>query len=87
MSLRCFAMAKQEGWTCVTNDERLRRECRNEQVPVLWGLEVIALAVEAGGMLRSEATRIAEAIHESNPRYVTRAVVDRFLRRLRRKKS
>src|SRR5687768_9406067 len=32
----CLLLARDNGWTCVTNDKRLRRECAAEEVPVLW---------------------------------------------------
>src|SRR3990172_755989 len=47
----CLLLARAQGWTCVTNDGRLRRECQAEGIPVCWGLELVTLAVEAGGLL------------------------------------
>ena len=42
----CLLLARDNGWTCVTNDARLRRECVTERVPTLWGFELLALLVE-----------------------------------------
>ena len=50
----CLELARAEGWTCVTNDRPLRRECEAVGVPILWGLELIALTVEAGGLLPAQ---------------------------------
>jgi len=46
----CLLLARANGWTCVTNDGRLRRECATEGIATLWGLEVVALLVEDGAL-------------------------------------
>ena len=79
----CLLVAREEGWTCVTNDGALRRACIAENVPVLWGLEIMAEAVEVGAMTPDEAVFVAEAIHEQNPRYVTCAIVESFRQKVR----
>lgn len=33
----CLLAAKANGWTCVSNDRRLRESCAEELVPVMWG--------------------------------------------------
>ncbi|MGQ0503947.1 MAG: PIN domain-containing protein [Myxococcaceae bacterium] len=78
----CLLLAQENGWTCVTNDGRLRRECTTEKVPVLWGLETVALLVEDGALTPLSAQEIAKAIQRSNPRYITEAVMNRFLQRI-----
>jgi predicted nucleic acid-binding protein len=74
----CFLLAKEHGWTCVSNDTALRRVCTTENVPLLWGLEMMGLAVEAGALPAAAAEKIAWAIHEAN-HFVTQAVVERFI--------
>jgi predicted nucleic acid-binding protein len=41
----CLLMAKAEGWTCVSNDRALRTVWVADGVDVLWGLEMMGLAV------------------------------------------
>ena len=75
-------MAKQGGWTCVTNDGKLRRECAAEKVPVLWGLEPMIDLVGAGHLTVAEAKKVALAIQVENPLYITAAVITRFVQRI-----
>jgi predicted nucleic acid-binding protein len=79
----CLLAAKDGGWTCVTNDGRLRRECAAERVPVLWGLEPMIDLVATGHMTSAQAREIAERIHLANPLFITMAIVDRFTARLK----
>jgi len=78
----CLLLARDNGWTCVTNDGRLRRECGAEDVAILWGLEVVALLVETGGLAISAAETVGRAIRAANPRFITAQVLDRFLKRI-----
>lgn len=78
----CLLVAKQGGWICVTNDGKLRRECRAESVPVLWGLEPMVMLVGTGHLSASEAIRVAAAIHVENPLYITTDVLKRFRRKI-----
>ena len=78
----CLVVAREEGWTCVTNDRALRRECDAARVEVIWGLELLALTVEAGACRRPAAAALARAIAENNPTHITAAVLERFLRRI-----
>src|SRR5258708_7766776 len=67
----CLLVARDNGWTCVTNDARLRRECAAENVPVLWGLELIALLAESGALTQAAATEVGRAIQEANHPVIT----------------
>jgi hypothetical protein len=78
----CLSMAKASGWTCVSNDGRLRRTCEREGVPTLWGLELLLRLVGAGGLPKDQAEEAAVAIHCSNPRYVTKKVLQLFTQKL-----
>jgi predicted nucleic acid-binding protein len=78
----CLLLARENGWICVTNDGRLRRECSSEHVAVAWGLEVIAGVVDAGGLTAPQAAKMARAIQRANPRFITDKVVSAFLERV-----
>jgi hypothetical protein len=78
----CLLLARDNGWTCVTNDGRLRRECATENVPVLWGLETVALLVEGAVLTAVAAEEIARAVQRANPRFITDDVLQRFLVRI-----
>ncbi len=62
----CLILARDQGWTCVTNDGRLRRACADEGVAVLWGLQLMVKLVEAGELSADDAISVAEAIGETN---------------------
>jgi rRNA-processing protein FCF1 len=83
----CLIVAKASGWTCVSNDGRLRRTCEREGVPTLWGLELLLRLFDAGGLPKDQAEEAAEAIHCSNPRYVTKKVLQLFTETLRKMRS
>ena len=78
----CLLLARANGWTCVTNDGRLRRECAAEKIPVLWGLETVALLVDDGVLTAKAAEEIGRAIQRANPRFITDEVIDGFLVRI-----
>lgn len=78
----CLLLARERGWTCVTNDGRLRRECAAECVPILWGLEAVALLVDGGALTAEAAEDVGLAIQRANPRYITEAVLETFRRRI-----
>lgn len=77
----CFAIAKKEGWTCVSNDKQLRAHCEREKVLVLWGFEVLALLVEARALRPMAARDLAKKISAGNKR-TGRQVLLRFLARI-----
>lgn len=77
----CLAVARAEGMTCVTNDIALRTRCAEEKVEILWGLELLLLAVDKGGLLGEEAREIGTKICGVNPR-IGEAVLMAFLRKL-----
>lgn len=78
----CLLLAKEHGWTCVTNDKALRKACKGASVPVLWGLELVARLVECDALPSADAERIGRAIQAAN-RFITDALLARFLRRIR----
>lgn len=76
----CLLLAKEEGWTCVSNDKALRNACKREDISVLWGLEMMGLAVEARALPPSAAAEIAQRIGEVNPT-IGAALIKRFIER------
>ncbi|MGD0676215.1 MAG: hypothetical protein ABSC94_12395 [Polyangiaceae bacterium] len=79
----CLLIAARQRWTCVSNDKPLRAACASRSVPVLWGLEMLALAAPEVAIARLE--KAAWAIHAKNPRYVPKKLVEVFVAKLRRK--
>lgn len=78
----CLILSKDHGWTCVTNDKPLRRECTAEGVPLIWGIELICNLVESDGLPAEHAKDIILCIHQNNPRYIGEAIVRRAFERL-----
>jgi hypothetical protein len=78
----CVLVAKANGWTCVSNDRRLRESCVAESVEVMWGLELLALLVERKALSATAARDLAKTIAESNKR-IGRQVMLRFYARIR----
>lgn len=74
----CLILARDAGWTCVTNDRRLRRECTESGVEVLWGLELMLRLVARDRLDPQEALEVVMSIHEANPHHVHRKIVQRF---------
>ncbi len=71
-------VAHDSGWTCVTNDRALRKACREQRVPVWWGLQLMLTLVRAGELAPKAALAVARAIHEDNTRHLTAEILDRF---------
>jgi hypothetical protein len=74
----CLLLAKERTWTCISNDGRLRAACSEEGVSVLWGLQVLAEVVAAGGLPVHAAIELAERMAAGNP-YLTPKVIERFV--------
>ena len=64
--------------TCVTNDKRLRKACSEQDVMMLWGLELLLQLVRSKGLDASSALGIARRIHADNPRHISQTVVADF---------
>ncbi len=76
-------LAKESGLTCVTNDRALRKACADEEVPTLWGLELMIGLVEGGHLTVEAAAAIARAINGVNPLHITAEIVAKFEERIR----
>ena len=66
----------------MTNDGRLRRECAVENIPVLWGLEIVAFLVDGDVLTVGAAEEIGRAVQRANPRFITESVIADFLERI-----
>lgn len=78
----CLILARDQGWTCVTNDIPLRKKCQSEGVPLIWGIELICILVESGGLPDNQAKEIILDIKKLNPKYITDDIVQRAFHRL-----
>ncbi len=83
----CLLTAKRHGFKCVTNDKSLRKLCRQEGVPLLWGLEILAELHKAGGIPGKDAELMAQAIRDSNPKHITAKIISRFKDIIRRQEK
>lgn len=63
----CLHFALKDGWTCLANDARLRKECTRRGGTVVWGLEMLLRLVAAGQITSARSLGIAERIGEVNP--------------------
>lgn len=75
----CLYTAKRMGYTCITNDKKLRAECKQNKVSVLWGLETIIQLYQKNGITRKEAKCIGETIYKNSHGRITKETYDRFL--------
>jgi predicted nucleic acid-binding protein len=83
----CLLTAKRHGFTCVTNDKNLRRFCSQEEISLLWGLQLVAMLHKAGGIPGKDAVALGKAIRRSNPRHITENIVARFMDTIRRQEG
>ena len=74
----CLLAAQRGGFTCVTNDKTLRRECEGAGVSILWGLQLMVQLVERRELSAEAALSTATAIHRENPRHITAEILARF---------
>ena len=42
----CLMLSQEMGWTCVTNDQKLKKACTHEQVSTLGGFGLLNLLVQ-----------------------------------------
>jgi hypothetical protein len=61
-----LVMARDRGWTCITNDRKLRRTCMMRDVKSRRGLSLIVDTVRLGAMNESDAVGLAEEIGKIN---------------------
>lgn len=66
----------------MTNDKPLRQMCESEGVTQIWGIELICMLVESGGLPATHAREIILDINKINPKYITASIVEKALLRL-----
>lgn len=75
----CLLIAKRLGLICVTNDKILRKRCKEEDIPILWGLKLLVQLHREGGIPSKDAISIAQRIHSANPKHITPTILKRFI--------
>jgi rRNA-processing protein FCF1 len=78
----CLILAREYGLTCVTNDKPLRQECKSERIPLIWGIELICILVESGGLNAIDAKDIILRIQKNNPTHIKEDIVRKAFERL-----
>ncbi len=78
----CLIMAKDHNWTLVTNDKVLRKRCESDDILLIWGVELICLLCESGGLHKDRAKDIIWLLHRNDPFFITKEIVMRALVRL-----
>ncbi len=78
----CLIMAKDHNWTLVTNDKALRKRCESDGISLIWGVELICMLHEHGGLRKEGARTTILDLHRNDPLYITKEIVNRALRRL-----
>ena len=82
----CLILARDNGWTCVSNDKKLRSQCAAEGVKTKWSLEPLLMLVEKKRLTKARAEKIAKEMAEQN-RFLGSQVFARFISRIRRVKN
>jgi hypothetical protein len=70
-----LVLARDNGWICLSNDGPLREACKAQDVPVVWGLEIMLSLVEGKYLTPAAAIQAAQAIHAVNPMFITAKVL------------
>lgn len=79
----CLLTAKRRGFICVANDIELRKRCKCEGVRCMREFRLLILLHKAGGISTQNAINLAEEIHKSNPKYITRTILADFMKEIR----
>ena len=78
----CFIISRDENWICVTNDKNLRKKCRENNLEVLWGLDLMLQLNQNKKLSKHEAKQIIEKIRENNL-YIKKKIVNEFIKKLK----
>lgn len=81
----CLILARDNRWVCVSNDKRLRAECKSVGVDVQWSLDPLLMLVRQNKISKQHAEKIVRAMAKLN-RFIGAQVVARFISRIRRVK-
>lgn len=64
----CLLLAKENGWTCVTNSNSLRRECEFENIPFIWRNDIIQHLALSGAITAVIAKKMLIQLAQFNPK-------------------
>ena len=81
----CLVLARDNGWICMSNDRPLREACKAQDVPVVWGLEIMLSLVEGKHLTPADAIQVAQDIHAVNPIFITAKVLATFRKKVAEK--
>ena len=76
----CMLLAEQHSWACLTNDVRLRKECKRRSIAHQWGLEPVVALVNSGRYETDRAKELMSALQRRSPGHYKPSVVERFLK-------
>ena len=79
----CLVLARDNGWTCLSNDGPLRVACKAQGVPVVWGLEIMLSLIEGGHLSAADAIEVAKDIHAVNPIFITAKILTAFQKKVK----
>ncbi|HUW84589.1 MAG TPA: hypothetical protein VMZ31_17540 [Phycisphaerae bacterium] len=77
----CFVVARDAGWSVLTNDMALRKACDSTGVSCVWGMEAMAMLVETRHLSAARAMGVARKIARINP-FITDSILERFRHRI-----
>lgn len=78
----CLVLARDNDWTCLSNDKPLREACKAQGVTVVWGLEIMLALVESRHLTAAVVIQSAQAIHAVNPMFITTKVLAMFQKKV-----
>jgi hypothetical protein len=76
----CLLLAERNAWTCLTNDAKLRRECKKRSIVHQWGLEPVVALVAGGNLDRAGAKALMAGLQKRSPGHYKDTIVARFLK-------
>jgi len=82
----CFIIARDEKAICATNEKPLRRKCEDNNIEVLWGLEMMGQLCEAGKITSNLAEKVTRKIAQENIT-ITEDIIIRFIERITRQEG
>lgn len=77
----CYIIARDKEWTCVTNDKALHKKCREENVSIAWGPDLMLWLNREGLLSKAEAQNIVNKIKDKNT-YIEPEIVSKFIEKL-----
>jgi len=76
----CFVMVRDEKAICATNEKSLRKKCKDNDIEVLWGLQMMIQLCDKGKLTIKLAERVARKIAQENIT-ITKEIITRFITR------